>query len=306
MCKLQKLWNKTCKKVETELQLDKEDDAIMKLWDKLKNASTINKVFIFAIILLIVISIIGGIYILTRNNNIENIDPGIAKNKIVQEVAQNIPKEDAEENLIEQMDSIEDKSIQTEDNQESQVNKVNIKTENTTSHSTDVSQVMGNNKGESVVETKPQENIQNTESNNPIANNENKEETKENAQDNTEDEKNNEKVEEESKEEVKQETTEETKQENVETPKETGEKYIQNDEMINKIKQVIENNVTEDMSMYGYEIVVDSSIKELTNQFTFTETRVKNALRFKFGTIRIYAEDYYKDGQYIMTECYII
>ena len=306
MCKLQKLWNKTCKKVETELQLDKEDDAIMKLWDKLKNASTINKVFIFAIILLIVISIIGGIYILTRNNNIENIDPGIAENKIVQEVAQNIPKEDAEENLIEQMDSIEDKSIQTEDNQESQVNKVNIKTENTTSHSTDVSQVVGNNKGESVVETKPQENIQNTESNNPIANNENKEETKENAQDNTEDEKNNEKVEEESKEEVKQETTEETKQENVETPKETGEKYIQNDEMINKIKQVIENNVTEDMSMYGYEIVVDSSIKELTNQFTFTETRVKNALRFKFGTIRIYAEDYYKDGQYIMTECYII
>ena len=165
---------------------------------------------------------------------------------------------------------------------------------------------MGNNKGESVVETKPQENNQNAESSNQVANNENKEETKENAQDNTEDEKINEKVEKESKEEIKQETTEEKKQEAVEPPKEIGEKYIQNDEMINKIKQVIENNVTEDMSMYGYEIVVDSSIKELTNQFTFTETRVKNALRFKFGTIRIYAEDYYKDGQYIMTEFYII
>lgn len=278
----------------------------MKLWDKFKNASTINKVFIFVTILLIVISIIGGIYILTKNNNIENIDPGIAENKIVQEVSQNISQKDIEENIVEQKDNIENNTIQTENNQESQVNKVDTKTENTTNHSTDVSQVVGNNKGESVVETKPQENIQNTESNNPIANNENKEETKENAQENTKEEGINEKVEEESKEEVKQETTEETKQENVETQTETGEKYIQNDEMINRIKQIIENNVTEDMSMYGYEIVVDSSIKELTNQFTFTENRVKNAIRFKFGTIRIYAEDYYKDGQYIMTECYII
>lgn len=272
----------------------------MKLWDKLKNTNTINKVFIFAIILLIVIFIIGGIFIykLTRNNNIENANPGMAENKIVQEVAQNIPQEDVEENLIEQMDNIEDKTIQTENNQESQVNKVDTKTENTTSHSTDASQIVESNKSETI-ETKPQENIQNTESNNQVSNNKNKEETKENTQENKKDE-------EKSKEEVEQETTEEKKQEDVEQPKEIGEKYIQNDEMINKIKQVIENNVTEDMSMYGYEIIVDSSIKELTNQFTFTETRVKNALRFKFGTIRIYAEDYYKDEQYIMTECYII
>ena len=34
--------------------------------------------------------------------------------------------------------------------------------------------------------------------------------------------------------------------------------------MIQKIKVTIENNVTEDMKKYGYEIVVDSSIKELT------------------------------------------
>lgn len=277
----------------------------MKLWDKLKNVSTINKVFIFATFLLIVISIIGGIYILIRNNNIENIDPGIGENKIVQEVSQNISQEDIEENIVEQTDNIENNTIQTEDNQESQVNKVDTKTENTTNHSTDVSQIEENNKSETI-ETKPQENNKKAENNNQVANNENKEETKENTHENTEDEKINEKVEEKSKEEVKQETTEETKQETVETPTEIGEKYIQNDEMINKIKQIIENNVTEDMSMYGYEIVVDSSIKELTNQFTFTEDRVKNALRFKFGTIRIYAEDYYKDGQYIMTECYII
>ena len=76
--------------------------------------------------------------------------------------------------------------------------------------------------------------------------------------------------------------------------------------MIQKIKVTIENNVTEDMKKYGYEIVVDSSIKELTNQFTFTESRVKNNIKYSFGTIRIYAEDYYSNGQLIMTECYIL
>ncbi len=105
----------------------------------------------------------------------------------------------------------------------------------------------------------------------------------------------------------KQESTteEKTSEENTqqETPK---EQYIRNDEMIEKIRTVIENNVTEDMKIYGYTIVVDSSIKTLTNQFTFTENRVKSAITLKFGTIRIYAEDYYCNGQLIMTECYII
>lgn len=100
-------------------------------------------------------------------------------------------------------------------------------------------------------------------------------------------------------------TEEKTSKENTqqETPK---EQYIRNDEMIEKIRTVIENNVTEDMKIYGYTIVVDSSIKTLTNQFTFTENRVKSAITLKFGTIRIYAEDYYCNGQLIMTECYII
>lgn len=84
------------------------------------------------------------------------------------------------------------------------------------------------------------------------------------------------------------------------------EEFKRNDEMIEKIKSVIQNNATEDMQNYGYEIVVDSSIKELTNQFTYTENRVKQKITWKYGTIRIYAEDYYCNGQYVMTECYII
>lgn len=102
---------------------------------------------------------------------------------------------------------------------------------------------------------------------------------------------------------IKQEET--TKEESkIETKDE--ELYVRNDNMINQIKQVIENNVSENMITYGYEIVVDSSIKNLTNQFTYTENRVKSAISSKFGIIRIYAEDYYRNGQLIMTECYII
>lgn len=83
------------------------------------------------------------------------------------------------------------------------------------------------------------------------------------------------------------------------------EKYVRNDAMINRIKEVIQSNESEYMKTYGYTIVVDSSIKEQANQFTFTETRVKSYITYRFGTIKIYAEDYYRNGQLIMTECYI-
>lgn len=84
------------------------------------------------------------------------------------------------------------------------------------------------------------------------------------------------------------------------------EEYKINNQMINELKEVIKNNETEDMKKYGYEIVVDSSIVELTNQFTYTEYRVKNKLTYKYGTIRIYARDYYYNGSYITTQCFII
>ena len=57
---------------------------------------------------------------------------------------------------------------------------------------------------------------------------------------------------------------------------------------------------------YGYEIVPDSTIPELTNEFTFTEQRVINKITWKSGIIRIYARDYYFNGNYISTQCFII
>lgn len=90
------------------------------------------------------------------------------------------------------------------------------------------------------------------------------------------------------------------------TPSTNTEKYVKNDAMINKIKNVIQNNESDFMKQYGYNIVVDSSIKAQTNQFTYTENRIKSYITYKFGTIRIYAEDYYVNGNLIMTECYIL
>ena len=85
-----------------------------------------------------------------------------------------------------------------------------------------------------------------------------------------------------------------------------AEEYKVNNQMINRIKEIIKNNETEDMKMYGYNIVVDSSIPDVTNEFTFSEQRVINKLTLKFGTIRIYARDYYNNGVYISTQCFII
>ncbi len=84
------------------------------------------------------------------------------------------------------------------------------------------------------------------------------------------------------------------------------EEYKINEKKIAEIRNIINSNPSEDMKLYGYEIVVDSSITEITTQFTFTEKRVKDKIAWKFGTIRIYAQDYYKNGQYITTECYLI
>ena len=45
--------------------------------------------------------------------------------------------------------------------------------------------------------------------------------------------------------------------------KEAQMEEIKKEQMINRIKTIIENNETEDMKTYGYEIIVDSTIPEL-------------------------------------------
>lgn len=103
-----------------------------------------------------------------------------------------------------------------------------------------------------------------------------------------------------------EEKQEETKVEQEQQEQIITEEYKINEEMIDRIRIIIENNETADMKNYGYEIVPDSTIPELTNEFTFTEQRVINKITWKSGIIRIYARDYYFNGNYISTQCFII
>ena len=84
------------------------------------------------------------------------------------------------------------------------------------------------------------------------------------------------------------------------------DEYKRNNAMIEQIRNVIINNESDLMKELGYNIVVDSSIITETNQFTYTETRVKNKIINAFGTIKIYSQDYYHNGQYMYTECYLM
>lgn len=86
----------------------------------------------------------------------------------------------------------------------------------------------------------------------------------------------------------------------------TTEEYRFNNEMTQNIINIINSNPSEYMIQDGYTVEVDSSIVNLTNQFTFTEERVKNKVLYKAGTIKVYAQDYYFGGQYLFTECYIM
>ncbi len=110
------------------------------------------------------------------------------------------------------------------------------------------------------------------------------------------------------KEEPKQEPViPETKPEvNVPAVQPPSEEYRYNEAMTQQMINIINSNPSQFMITDGYTVVVDSSIIPLTNQFTFTEERVKNKILYKAGTIKVYAQDYYVGGQYLFTECYIM
>ena len=76
--------------------------------------------------------------------------------------------------------------------------------------------------------------------------------------------------------------------------------------IINQMKNIINSNPSSYMKQFGYNIVVDSSIVNQTTGFTYTDTRVKNTIANSFGTIRIYARDYYVGNELRWTEGFIL
>ena len=99
----------------------------------------------------------------------------------------------------------------------------------------------------------------------------------------------------------------ETKQETVkkDTPKNI-KSYARNTTMENTMKEYIEKNPSENMKQYGFSVQADPLIVNSTNEFTYTEKRVDGKIKYKFGTIRIYAQDVLLDGVYQFTECFIL
>lgn len=77
-----------------------------------------------------------------------------------------------------------------------------------------------------------------------------------------------------------------------------------NDEMIQKIKTYISTHESERMKKYGYSFVVDPNVVKRTNAFTFSEFNMQSCLDLT-GEIVIYAQDYYCNGQYVETQCFV-
>lgn len=101
-------------------------------------------------------------------------------------------------------------------------------------------------------------------------------------------------------------TATETKTVPVQETNKPTESFKVNNTLISQMKNIINSNPSSYMNQFGYNIVVDSSIVNQTTGFTFTETRVKNAIVNSFGTIRIYARDYYVGNELRWTESFIL
>lgn len=239
----------------------------MWLWKKFCNTDIIGKIYILIILFIVVVATIA---VITRYKN-------ASTNQIENEQKNEIIGEEItfESNIID--NNVTAVANIKEDTQEETIEQ-NIK---------DITKQN--------VETKVQENstikTSSTLSSNKTTENQDK---KDDVQEDTKDEKNT--------------NLEETKEEIIQEYSKSVpiEEYKVNNDMINRMKNYILNNPSEDMKNYGFEVVIDSSITEQTNQFTYTEQRMRDKLNLRFGTIRIYALDYYYNGNLVMTECFIL
>lgn len=248
----------------------------MWLWKKFWNTDIIGKIYILIILFIVVVATITVItrYKNASTNQIENKQ----KNEIIGEDIRF--ESNVIDNNVTAVANIKEEAQEeiTEQNIKDITNQ-NVETKEQENTTIKISSTLSSNK------------IKQEETINKVIENQDK---KDDVQENTKDEKNT--------------NLEVTKEEIIQEPIKTVpiEEYKVNNDMINKMKNYILNNPSEDMKNYGFEVVVDSSITEQTNQFTYTEQRMRDKLNLRFGTIRIYALDYYYNGNLVMTECFIL
>lgn len=229
-------------------------------------------------LILILIIVVRGRSLNFKENNSNN---EIEYENISNEIIENQVQEIKEDSIQEEISNVEDNLI--------------IETINESSNTDTISKT---NNNEKVVENKKTEYKQQVietvqEVSIPIAENANKETTKIESQTNQE----------------TQEPVSKSNNISIQVPQNqevNTEEYKFNNEMTQRIINIINSNPSQFMLQDGYSVEIDNSIVNLTNQFTFTEERVVNKILYKAGTIRVYAQDYYFNGELLFTECYIM
>lgn len=96
----------------------------------------------------------------------------------------------------------------------------------------------------------------------------------------------------------KEEKQEEKKAERIVT-------FKRNDTYIQKIENYLTIHESEDMKKYGYTIQKDEKIVNQTTGFTYSDINMSGYTN-KAGTIRIYARDYFLNGNYVETQCFVL
>ncbi len=267
----------------------------MNFLNKIKNSSIIKCLLI--ILLFAILIAIGYKFINARQedlitiNNIENAKESI-DNSLINIVELN---NEIKGNIIEEKDSKENKNSEStiKDVKKEEVKEKEIVTQEETTKIEEQKE----NKKEAIDEKK--------QTNEKVATNDKKEETE------TKVEKQEiVKVEVENSQTIIEEKTEENIKEEIEKDDQSAQKVVEeykiNTALIEKMKKIILDNPSEIMIKYGYNIVSDDeTITSKTNQFTFSELNVKSKIKNRFGTIKIYARDYYCNNEYVSTQCFI-
>lgn len=205
----------------------------------------------------------------TNENNIKDTEDGI-KNTEDKEIKEEIITKTQQEQVVKNTNTEEKKVANTVKTQEPtkqpQTTKEEVKKENNTAN---------------VVKTEEKTTTIN-QNNNIIQNNN---QNINNTSNNNQNEKNN---------------TENINNSTVQPIQKDEKKFVKNAEYIAKMKTYLEKNSKREIT-----IVEDASIIELTTGFTYSEFNL-SAYTNKAGIVKIYARDYYVNGQYMYTQCYVL
>ena len=264
----------------------------MWLWKKFWNTDIIGKIYILIILFIVIVATIA---VITRYKNTNT-------NQVINEQQNEI----IGETITSEIDVIDNNTI-TVAKVEDEIIEDDVKT-NVETKEQEKSTISTENKSteqtESKEETKVTVNKEQQTSNNETQTNKKEEVKQEEQQTEQKEDKQQETEQKENSNQEQQETNKQEEKQEIEEKEETTSQEIirevkRNDTYIQKIKDYITTN---DKS--NYSIVVDSSIVNNTDGFTYSEFNLSGYIGC-YSVYKIYAQDYYVNGEYVETRCYI-